>query len=144
MFRLFSPTKAKHTCPKPKALGMESGKISDASITASSIYSTSWRPQYGRLRKKLGGCAWLAKSGSDPKKSWLQVDFGKKTIVTGVATQGACTENQWVKSYVIWYSDDAANWKYYNEGGAKKVGVPLDLFTNDDILKTQCIMVYLG
>ncbi len=132
-FRVFSPAKGEQTCPNPKALGMESGNILDASVTASSVYSASWVPQYGRLRKKRGGCAWLTKTGTDPKKSWLQVDFGKKTIVTGVATQGSCVENQWVKSYVIWYIDDAANWKYYNEGGAKKVGASLGLFTTAPI-----------
>ncbi len=119
---------------------MESGKISDASITASSSYSSGYGPPSARLRRKVGSCSWLA--ASDPKTSWLQVDFGKKAIVTGVATQGSCSETQWVKSYVIWYSDDAASWKYYKEEGAKKVGVSLDLFANDAILKTQCIVVY--
>ena len=119
---------------------MESGKISDASITSSSNYLANYGPPSARLRRKVGGCSWLA--ASDPKKSWLQVDFGKKAIVTGVATQGSCSETQWVKSYVIWYSDDAANWKYYKEEGAKKVGVSLDLFANDDVLKAQCIVVY--
>ena len=114
---------------------MESGKISDASITASSSYLTKYGPPSARLRRKVGGCAWLSASLSDPKKSWLQVDFGKKAIVTGVATQGSCTASQWVKSYFIWYSDDAANWKYYKEEGAKKVRVSLDLFANDAILK---------
>ena len=100
---------------------MESGKIPDSSLTASSSWSSRWAPQKSRLNTKLGGCAWLSISGSDPKKSWLQVDFGNKTIVTGVATQGSCTGVQWVKTYVIWYSDDAVNWKYCNEGGARKV-----------------------
>ena len=100
---------------------MESGIIPDSSMTASSFWSSSYQPQYARLNKNPGGCAWLTASGKDPKKSWLQVDFGNKTIVTAVATQGSCNEAQWLKSYVIWYSDDAVNWKYYNEGGARKV-----------------------
>ena len=121
---------------------MESGNISDASITASSSYLPKYGPPSARLRRKVGGCSWLA--GSDPETSWLQVDFGKKAIVTGVATQGSCDQdvNHWVKSYVIWYSDDAANWKYYKEEGAKKVGVSLDLFAKDAVLKAQCIVVY--
>ena len=106
---------------------MESGKIPDSAITASSKWSTRWEAYYGRLRKRISGCAWLAASGSDPTKSWLQVDFGAKTIVTGVATQGSCTEVQWAKSYVIWYSDDAVNWKYYSENGARKVSVSIVL-----------------
>ena len=95
---------------------MESGKIPDSSITASSMWSSSWAPYNGRLRKKLGGCAWLAKSGSDPTKSWLQVDF---------ATQGSCVEVQWAKSYVIWYSDNAVNWKHYSENGARRVSAKI-------------------
>ena len=90
-------------------------------MTASSYWPSSYMPKNARLNKKLGGCAWLAKSGTNPKKSRLQVDFGNETIVTAVATQGACRASAWVKSYVIWYSDDAVNWKYYNEGGARKV-----------------------
>ena len=108
------------TCSGPKALGMESGKIPDSALTSSSSWSSSWAPQTARLNRLLDGCAWLSASGTDPKKSWLQVDFGNETIVTGVATQGSCTEVQWVKSYVIWYSNDAVNWKYYKEGGARK------------------------
>ena len=100
---------------------MESGKIPDSSITASSFWSSSYKPQYARLNKNSGGCVWLTASGKDPKKSWLQVDFGNKTIVTGIATQGSCNEVHWVKSFVIRYSDDAVNWKYYNEGDARKV-----------------------
>lgn len=104
---------------------MESGKILDFSIIASSILSSSYLPYYGRLRREIGRCSWCPENSQDPGKSWLQVDFGAKTNVTGVATQGSCNELQWVKSYVILYSDDALNWRWYSEDGARKVSATL-------------------
>ena len=77
---------------------MESGKISDAQITASSTFSSGYLPQNARLNKHLNSCAWTTKSGGKVG-SWHQVDFGYITHVTGVATQGNCVNNERVKSY---------------------------------------------
>ena len=101
---------------------MESGKITDAQITASSILNSFYLPQNGRLNKKVDGCAWTTtlagKSGS-----WHQVDFGQITHVTGVATQGRFDNSERVKSYMISYSNNNNNtkWTYYSESGSKKV-----------------------
>ena len=35
-------------CLSPKGLGMESGKIPDDAITASSFYNHDYKPEYGR------------------------------------------------------------------------------------------------
>ena len=44
------------------------------------------------------------------QNQWLQVDFGEKTDVKGIRTQGA---SYWVKTYTISYSDDGTNFKPY-------------------------------
>ena len=70
----------------------------------------------------MGGCSWCPENSQDPGNSWLQVDFGAKTTVTGVATQGSCHESQWVKSYVIGYSNDLLKWRWYSDdSSARKV-----------------------
>ena len=47
------------------------------------------------------------------KNQYLQVDFGKKTDVKGISTQGRGNHHQFVKTYTISYSDDGENFKPY-------------------------------
>lgn len=101
---------------------MESGKIPDDAITASSFYDDRYQPYYARLRKVDEKCTW------EPPKccksnTWLQVDLGKLAIVTGIATQGNCysSPTEWAKSYSVSYSKDGSNWEYFQEAGGVKV-----------------------
>jgi hypothetical protein len=106
-------------CASPKPLGLESGEIPNGAITASSTYSSQYHPNDARLKKAGSSCSW------GPKVligSWLQVDLGRQSIVTGIATQGTCfSPPEWVKSYSISYSTDGTNWSYYKESGNIKV-----------------------
>ena len=99
---------------------MESGKILDEQISASSQHDANHAANRGRLRlnatAKLRG-AWSArKNDAHP---WLQVYLGCESfIITGVATQGrndCCS--QWVIEYNLQYSDDKKNFQYYREQG---------------------------
>ncbi len=95
-----------------RALGMESGAISDGQIIASSEYSIA---SNGRLHLQPtgenAGC-WAA--GTIDLYQWLQVDLGSlNTIVTVVATQGRSDSNQWVTKYKLQYSNDGLNFQYY-------------------------------
>ena len=101
---------------------MESGKITEAQITASSTYNGYYLSQNARLNKYLGGCAWTTKSGGQVG-SWHQVDFGYITHVTGVATQGYCVNSERVKSYMISYSENNTKWTQYRESGTSKVSI---------------------
>jgi len=47
---------------------------------------------------------------------WIQVDLGKMTEVTGVATQGRQDYNEWVTSYVVQFSRDGSNFINYLAG----------------------------
>ena len=104
-------------CVAPKALGMESGKIPDNAITASSSHSRSHTPAYGRLNRVLGSCAWTTITGGK-SNSWFQVDLGEFATVTGIATQGGCKGSGiWTTSYTVSYSTDGKNWTAYKESG---------------------------
>jgi len=81
---------------------MESGKIPNASVTASSQKSPLEPPEYARLHFNKG--AWTMEPiGNNP---WLQVAFGTDTQVTGISTQGHPLFQYWVKSYSLRYSND--------------------------------------
>ena len=72
-----------------KALGLESGEISDGQITASSSYDSKLLAPFARLNLKRASItkgAWIA--GSNNVNQWLQVDLSLQYNVTRVATQG--------------------------------------------------------
>ena len=99
---------------------MESGKINNSQITASSVWSdaSEYQPWAGRLNNPNG--FWHAKQARVGE--WLQIDFKQKMIVTKIATQGRPNHAQWVTSYKISFSKDAVLWDFYKENGKKKVG----------------------
>ncbi|XP_068737323.1 uncharacterized protein [Montipora capricornis] len=106
------------------ALGMESGKIKDDQITASS--SESEHPaSRGRLNYKLpSGEVGSWSSRLKDNMQWFQVDLGSgNRNVSGIATQGGTDYRgrpRWVEKYKLMYSDDGVNFQYYNDGGATK------------------------
>jgi hypothetical protein len=97
---------------------MGSGKIADNAITASSTYSSGYKPANGRLNRVIGDCAWTTPSGKK-SNSWFQVDLGEMTTVTGIATQGCCILHEWTTSYTLSYSTDSQNWTAYEESAGK-------------------------
>ncbi|EDO30171.1 predicted protein, partial [Nematostella vectensis] len=105
-------------------LGIEDGSIPDSSITASSRFGPSYSPYYGRLNnqavseKQFG--AWAAKINQ--KGEYLQVDLGRVTLVTHVATQGRDDFPQWVTKYTVNYSLTGEQWQSYeDENGVIKL-----------------------
>ncbi|KAL9960201.1 hypothetical protein ACROYT_G033623 [Oculina patagonica] len=103
-----------------KALGMESGAISDGQISASSEWNDFAAASNGRLhlqeKNRINAGGWVALT--QDVNQWLQVDLGSlNTIVTGVATQGRPVLSRWVTKYKLQYSDDGVNFQYYKEQG---------------------------
>ena len=97
-------------------LGMKSGKIPDSSITATTIYSQSYTPERARLDTMKSGSlfgAWIPKT--QDMGQWIQVDLGKYTKITAIATQGRQDSAQWVKSYSISYSVNGGPFLPYND-----------------------------
>ena len=101
---------------------MESGKIKDEQITASSTYASSrLGARFGRLNKNLGrnGGSWAAKTRDTHQ--WLQINLGGQLRVTATTTQGRAPYNQWVKTYKLKFSNDGKNFQTYKEDGKDKV-----------------------
>ncbi|XP_036174858.1 neuropilin-2 isoform X3 [Myotis myotis] len=103
-------------------LGMESGRIANEQISASSTYSDGrWRPQQSRLHGDDNG--WTP--NLDSNKEYLQVDLRFLTVLTAIATQGAIsreTQNgYYVKSYKLEVSTNGEDWMVYRHGKNHKV-----------------------
>ena len=111
-------------CDAP--LGMDSGTIADAQITASSQWDQNHAAVQARLHFKRSGYkagSWSARSND--VNQWLQVDLGSYTTVTKVATQGRNGYSQWVTQYRLQYSDDGVTFQFFKEpqSSSAKVGI---------------------
>ncbi|XP_030766218.1 epithelial discoidin domain-containing receptor 1-like [Sitophilus oryzae] len=89
-------------------LGMESRKISDFAVSASSSYdSGSVGPQHARLRNHKQGGAWCPRHMvSRDAREYLEVDLGSLHVVTGVKTQGRYGNGQgqeYAEQYMVEY-----------------------------------------
>ncbi|KAF6292812.1 coagulation factor V [Rhinolophus ferrumequinum] len=104
-------------CSTP--LGMESGKIENTQITASSFkkswWGDYWEPFRARLNAQGRVNAWQAKANNN--KQWLQIDLLKVKKITAIVTQGckSLSSEMYVKSYTIHYSDQGVAWKPYRQ-----------------------------
>ncbi|XP_074857450.1 neuropilin-2 isoform X2 [Carettochelys insculpta] len=103
-------------------LGMESGRVSNEQISASSTYSDGrWTPQQSRLNSDDNG--WTP--NVDSNREYLQVDLRFLTILTAIATQGAIsreTQNgYYVRSYKLEVSTNGEDWMMYRHGKNHKV-----------------------
>ncbi|KAL4700144.1 hypothetical protein H8957_000352 [Semnopithecus entellus] len=102
-------------CSTP--LGIESGKIENKQITASSFkkswWGDYWEPFRARLNAQGRVNAWQAKANNN--KQWLQIDLLKIKKITAITTQGckSLSSEMYVKSYTIHYSDQGVEWKPY-------------------------------
>ncbi|CAB1346519.1 unnamed protein product [Coregonus sp. 'balchen'] len=100
-------------------LGMESRRIEDhritASSTASSWYSGSWQASLARLNTQGTINAWQAKNNN--MNQWLQVELAQVKKITGIITQGAksLSKEMYVISYTLEYSDDGLYWIKYTD-----------------------------
>ena len=107
---------------------MTSGKIPGDAITASSTYDSNHEPYYARLKRVHPyTCSWEPKYAGRIG-SWLQVDLGQLTTVTGIATQGTCYDFiEWAKSYSVSYGTEPNSWTPYEESGNVKVSQRVNL-----------------
>lgn len=103
-------------------LGLEDGRFPGQLVTASSFYNFYCAPRNARLhQRRVGryGGAWCARRSD--RNQWIQFDFGGRTRVTRVCTQGRQNSDQWVTSYYVKYSRDGQRFTPYREGRGTKV-----------------------
>ncbi|KAE8299515.1 Neuropilin-2 Vascular endothelial cell growth factor 165 receptor 2 Precursor [Larimichthys crocea] len=104
------------------AFGMESGKITDDQITASSsFYDEHWLPRQARLNYNDNG--WTP--NEDSNREYIQVDLHTLKVLTGIATQGAISKETQkayhVTTFKLEVSTNGEDWMVYRHGKNHKV-----------------------
>ncbi|XP_068612342.1 neuropilin-2a, partial [Brachionichthys hirsutus] len=104
------------------ALGMESGKVNDDQIAAStSFYDKRWLPRQARLNNEDN--AWTP--SEDSNKEYLQVDLQFLKVLTGIATQGAVSKetqkSYYVTTFKLEVSSNGEDWMVYRHGKNHKI-----------------------
>ena len=99
-----------------EALGLESEKVSDSQLSASSYYP-NYSPLEGRLNNEKAWCTSF-------KNRFLQIDLLEVRHVSALATQGYKGNfSNYVKTYEIKYSYDGVKWFDYKDDSGKKKGI---------------------
>ncbi|XP_064131935.1 probable carboxypeptidase X1 [Loxodonta africana] len=107
----------KEQTPDCPPLGLESLRVSDGQLEASSSQSSGLGPHRGRLNIQSGledgdlyDGAWCAEQ--QDTEPWFQVDAGYPTRFSGVITQGrnSIWRYDWVTSYKVQFSNDSRSW----------------------------------
>uniref|UniRef100_A0A673CHW3 Neuropilin n=1 Tax=Sphaeramia orbicularis TaxID=375764 RepID=A0A673CHW3_9TELE len=104
------------------AFGLESGKITDDQITASSsFYDGHWLPRQARLN--YNDNAWTP--NDDSNREYIQVDLHVLKVITGIATQGAISKetqkSYYVTTFKLEVSTNGEDWMVYRHGKNHKV-----------------------
>ena len=129
---------------------MESGKILDKQINASSEWNAHHAAHQGRLNfqevveigvpKKSGSWSALIRD----QNQWLQVDLlRQESVVTSEATQGRNRNslwgphNQWVQSYKLQYSNNGVDFEYYKDARQNSAKVRLKMSQAASCIRLQ-------
>ncbi|XP_078029109.1 neuropilin-1a-like isoform X2 [Epinephelus lanceolatus] len=102
-------------------LGMVSGQISDAQISASSFADRGWVAENARLL--TGRSGWTGQQTKQPfRNEWLQVDLGQDKMVSGVVIQGGKhrDRNVFMKKFRVGHSLDGEEWTIVKEDNTTK------------------------
>ncbi|XP_021488363.1 adipocyte enhancer-binding protein 1 isoform X2 [Meriones unguiculatus] len=107
-------------CPP---IGMESHRIEDNQIRASSMLRHGLGAQRGRLNMQAGANeddyydgAWCAED--EAQTQWIEVDTRRMTRFTGVITQGRDSNihDDFVTTFFVGFSNDSQTWAMYTNG----------------------------
>ena len=104
---------------------MESGTIPDSALMASSTFERDFKnygPQRARLHLTNPSPGYRA-SNVEANESWILIEFGKETVVTGIATQGYGNTaiKEWVTKYTLMFSTGSGFLHFKETSGAIKV-----------------------
>ena len=104
-------------------MGMQSGKIRNQQLTASSSLGKYFGPYLARLHRTSvkGGYRTAWSAGVSNIYQWIRVDFGKPAKIVRVSTQGRANYDQWMTSFWLSYSLDFLHYVYYKYQSKIKV-----------------------
>ncbi|XP_030137062.1 lactadherin isoform X3 [Taeniopygia guttata] len=101
-------------------LGMEGRAISDAQLSASSVYYgflglQRWGPELARLNNHGIVNAWT--SSNYDKNPWIQANLLRKMRLSGIITQGArrVGQQEFVRAYKVAYSLDGREFTFFKD-----------------------------
>ncbi|XP_013885586.1 inactive carboxypeptidase-like protein X2 [Austrofundulus limnaeus] len=123
-----SQSASRETVPQCPPLGLESLKVKDTQLKASSYKRRGLGPHRGRLNIQSGtedgdiyDGAWCARFRD--KNQWLEVDAQRLTRFTGVILQGRNSIWSWdvVHTYKVQFSNDTLLWKPCMNGSEEAV-----------------------
>ncbi|XP_028259769.1 contactin-associated protein-like 4 [Parambassis ranga] len=84
-----------------------------SSFRSSSQLSSSHGPVYAKVNRREGAGGWSPLSSD--RYQWLEVDLGRRTQITAVATQGRYGSSDWLTSYLLMFSDTGHNWRQHRQ-----------------------------
>ncbi|XP_068726466.1 uncharacterized protein [Montipora capricornis] len=96
-------------------VGIQSGAIKNAQISASSEFNKYHAPWLARLHRARAGAyagGWRARYNN--YNQWIQVDFKRSMILTGIAIQGRHDKDEWVTAFYVHYSMDGVYFSKIN------------------------------
>ena len=114
---------------------MQSGRLKNHMITASSIWAVNHAAHLARLHNRRRGNimgSWSSKYNN--RYQWLQVYFGGAAKIIRISTQGRHDLNQWVTQYYITHSLDRVHFSEYKERNSRKVMRDFVIFDFDAFL----------
>ncbi|XP_053624086.1 discoidin domain-containing receptor 2-like [Plodia interpunctella] len=121
------------TCEVP--LGMESGMISNESLSASSSYDQSVSPLSSRIRTEIRGGAWCPNGLIMPdSRQYLEVNLQAEYLITATESQGRFANSvgvEFVESYAVEYWRPVLNrWvRYKDYNGTKLIPGNVNTYT---------------
>ena len=90
-------------------LGMQSKRIANERITASSSRSTDNSPHFARLDSSKAWCSVLRDN-----LPYIQIQLEEPKIITNIITQGSSSDRAWVTKYEVRFRENG-KWKEYHE-----------------------------
>lgn len=112
-------------CQDP--MGMQSGRIPDHALSASSAFDTpSVGPRHARLDIDRSGGAWCPKQQiSRDVVEFLQIDFNRTVVISGIATQGRYGNGrgqEYAEAFRLEYwRPELGQWRRYRRWDASEV-----------------------
>ncbi|XP_032382198.1 contactin-associated protein-like 4 isoform X2 [Etheostoma spectabile] len=84
-----------------------------SSFRSSSQLTSSHGPVFAKVNRREGAGGW-SPVVSD-RYQWLEVDLGRRTQITAVATQGRYGSSDWLTAYLLMFSDTGHNWRLHRQ-----------------------------
>ncbi|KAM9357743.1 contactin-associated protein-like 4 [Symphorus nematophorus] len=84
-----------------------------SSFRSSSQLTSSHGPVFAKVNRREGAGGW-SPLVSD-RYQWLEVDLGRRTQITAVATQGRYGSSDWLMGYLLMFSDTGHNWRQHRQ-----------------------------